>query len=397
MKKKILFKSLLIFLVMIIGIFNSIPIVNAASKASLSCSSNVKVGDKFTVTLNLPADAYDADCTITVKYSDGTTDSKTLTYMNGYADPNFNSKSRTFDAKVVGNATITASKINLSDSKGKTVENDGSTSITVKIEEKVAEQPSTPTTPEQPSTPSNPNNNNNNNSDNDNKPPAEAKFTDVNEAVYTNDRVNLRKSYSTSSAKITTLDKNTKLTRTGVSSNGWSRVTYNGQTGYIYSQYLTKDETINEKPDENEVKITEANETVYAKQDCNLRKSWTTKSDKAGYLKKGQEIIRTGITDNGWSRVKYEGKDVFVLSTLITKEKPEEDEKEPEEELPTEETPIEEPEEGEKTELQILQEEIGVLPEVGNNIATTLYLGITVISLIIALTGVYYINKKDVK
>ena len=89
---------------------------------------------------------------------------------------------------------------------------------------------------------------------------------------------------------------------------------------------------------------------------------------------------------------KYEGKDVFVLSTLITKEKPEEDEENPEEEPVTEE-----PEEVEKTELQILQEEIGVLPEVGNNIAKVLYIGLTTISLVVALCGVYYINKKDVK
>lgn len=387
--KRILSKSLLIFLIMIIGIFSSVTSVNAASKASISCSSNVKVGGNFTVTINLPADAYDANCDITVKYSDGTTKSGKITYVNGFQG--YDSKSITFNATVAGNTTVTATNIYLNDKNGKVIEDGGSTSTTLNIEAETPPAPPTPSEPDKPTqppaqtTPSEPNK------------PAEVKFTDVNEAVFTNDRVNLRKSYSTSSAKITTLDKNTKLTRTGISSNGWSRVSYNGQTGYIYSQYLTKDETPSEKPDEKEVKITEVNEIVYAKQNCNLRKSWTTQSDKAGYLKKGQEITRTGITDNGWSRVKYEGKDVFVLSTLITKEKPEEDEEDPEEEPTTEEPTTEEPIEGEKTELQILQEEIGVLPEVGNNIASTLYIVITTITIIVAFGGVYYINKKDVK
>lgn len=360
MGKRILSQCLLIFLIMIIGIFSSIPDVNAASKASISCSNNVKVGGKFTVTLNLPADAYDANCDITVKFSDGTTKSEKITYVNGFQG--YDSKSVTFSAKVAGDTTVTASNIYLNDKSGKVIEDGGSTSATLNIE---AETPPTPSTPT---------------------------FTDVNEAVFTNDRVNLRKSYSTSSAKITTLDKNTKLTRTGVSTNGWSRVTYNGQTGYIYTQYLTKDETPTEKPDEKEVKITDVNETMYANQNCNLRKSWTTKSDKVGYLTKGQEITRTGVTDNGWSRIKYNGKDVFVLSTLITKEKPEEsDEEEPEE------NETEEPENTEKTELQILQEEIGVLPEVGNNVATMIYIATTLITTIITLSGIYYINKKDVK
>lgn len=393
MKKKILSRSLLIFLIMIIGICGSIPVANAASKASISCSSNVKVGGTFTVTLNLPADAYDANCDITVKYSDGTTQSERITYVNGFAG--FDKKSVSFSAKVAGNTTVTATNIYLNDQNGKVLEDGGSTSITLKIESNTPETPSTPTTPEQPTTPgdnSNNNNNNNNNSNSNNNTSTEPTFTDVNEAVFTNDRVNLRKSYSTSSAKITTLDKNTKLTRTGIGNNGWSRVTYNGQTGYIYTQYLTKDETTTEKPDEKEVKITDVNETMYANQNCNLRQSWSTNSDKVGYLTKGQEITRTGITDNGWSRIKYNGKDVFVLSSLITKEKPEEsDEEDPEE------TEQNESDNVEKTELEILQEEIGVLPEVGNNIATTIYILTTAISLIGVFVGVYYINKKDVK
>ena len=66
------------------------------------------------------------------------------------------------------------------------------------------------------------------------------KFTSVNQTMYTTGEVNIRKSYSTSSAIIKTVEKGTKVTRTGIGDNGWSKVTYNGQTAYISSSLLTK-------------------------------------------------------------------------------------------------------------------------------------------------------------
>lgn len=403
MKKKILSESLLILAVMIIGIFSTIPTVNAAD-ASISVPASVVKGEKFTVTVNIPSEAVGYQGKIKVTYSDGKT-SPDITEMLVNVPVNLShpgNMTATFTAKATGTATVSVEDCVISNAKWEPLPIPASKTISIVENKPQTTTPDSPST-QTPTTSDNNNNNNNNNSSNNNNnnsnntttnKPAEVTFTDVNEAVVTNDRVNLRKSYSTSSEKITTLDKNTKLTRTGVSSNGWSRVTYNGQTGYIYTQYLTKNETPEEKTEEKEVKITDVNETVYANQNCNLRKSWTTSSDKAGYLKKGQEITRTGITDNGWSRVKYNGKDVFVLSSLITKEKPEEVEEEPEEEPQDDETTeIEE----EKTELEILQEEIGVLPEVGNNISTTIYIVTTIISILGVLVGLYYINKKDVK
>lgn len=69
-------------------------------------------------------------------------------------------------------------------------------------------------------------------------------FSSVNETVYATDSVNVRSSYSTSSSVIGSLEKGDSITRTGKSSS-WSRVTYNGRTAYISSQYLTT-----EKPEE---------------------------------------------------------------------------------------------------------------------------------------------------
>ncbi len=71
------------------------------------------------------------------------------------------------------------------------------------------------------------------------KPTPAPTFSSVNETVYATTDVNVRSSYNTSSSKIGLLPKGQSATRTGVGSNGWSKVTYNGKTGYIMSSYLT--------------------------------------------------------------------------------------------------------------------------------------------------------------
>ncbi|MBR5437820.1 MAG: endolytic transglycosylase MltG [Clostridia bacterium] len=63
--------------------------------------------------------------------------------------------------------------------------------------------------------------------------------TKKNETVYATANVRIRKKASTSSASVTTLKKGQSIKRTGYSSNGWSKVKYNGKTYYITSDYLT--------------------------------------------------------------------------------------------------------------------------------------------------------------
>ena len=85
-------------------------------------------------------------------------------------------------------------------------------------------------------------------------------FSSVNETVYaTSSGVNVRSSYSTSSSAIGSLQEGQKLTRTGIATravNGitWSRVEFNGQTAYVSSAYLTKEEPEQEKSSNNDLK-----------------------------------------------------------------------------------------------------------------------------------------------
>lgn len=84
--------------------------------------------------------------------------------------------------------------------------------------------------------------------------------------------------------------------------------------------------TNNNKPTTTEPKeptFKTVNETVYAtKDDINVRKSYSTDSDVLGKLKKDESVTRTGIGDNGWSKITYNGKTAYISSSLITTKEP---------------------------------------------------------------------------
>lgn len=86
-------------------------------------------------------------------------------------------------------------------------------------------------------------------------------FTSKSQTVYaTTNQVNVRSSYSTSSSILGSLQKGESVKRTGLATksiNGilWSKVSYNGKTGYISSSYLTttkpSNKADNDKTDDN--------------------------------------------------------------------------------------------------------------------------------------------------
>lgn len=68
---------------------------------------------------------------------------------------------------------------------------------------------------------------------------AEDIYQAVNETVYTTGSANIRSGASTNDSIIKTASKGTSMTRTGIGSNGWSRVEFNGQTCYVSSDLLS--------------------------------------------------------------------------------------------------------------------------------------------------------------
>lgn len=417
--KKIIFQISLVLI--IIGVYLTLITNVYAADSTITVSSNIKKGDKYTVTVNIPSEAVAYQGVIKVTYSDNTTDSSGVLAKYGWDDSKSDfshpgNMTATFTAKVEGKATISVEDCQISDENSNNLNSPKSITFNIKSDE--------PTTPTKPTNTTSSNgttsttggnssgsgNSESNNAGNSNSGSSTTennnvestqttpKFTDVNETVYITSRCNVRKSYTTSSEKITTLDEGTKLIRKSIGDNGWSKVEYNGQTAYISSQYLTTTAPEEKEPKE-EVKFKNVKETVYAKQNCNLRKSWSTESNKVGYLLEGQEVERTGVGDNGWSRIKYNGNDVYVATRLLVTEKPEEIDEDSENKVNNENIVDENividdvTEMTEEEKLKELQEEIGVLPEVGNNIANYIYIIVTGIAILGIISGIIYIRK----
>ncbi len=357
----------LIILIMMIGIvFAGIEQTYAATVPQVS-SHTVSVGQTVTVTITMPDGTVGYDGSITfdsskLKYiknsNEGEANGNVISVSD--ANSNFNQVSNlTVEFQVIAEGeSVVSSNLRCVD-KDNNLLHSGTNAGTIKTS-------TTGTT-------------------NNSNTPQEPKFTSVNETVYTKEVCNVRESYSTSSKKVTKLDKGTELKRIATGDNGWSKIEYNGKTVYISSQYLTTD-----KPADPTFK--DVDEKMYAIQDCNIRKSWSTTSEKAGYLKKADEVKRTGIGDNGWSRIEYNGQVAYVATRLISAEEPKEDEVNNIIENNTvENNNIIDENTTVNPELGKLQNEIGVIPEVGNNFASYAYALVSLSTLAFVL----YINYKS--
>ncbi|MBQ3527844.1 MAG: SH3 domain-containing protein [Clostridia bacterium] len=147
-------------------------------------------------------------------------------------------------------------------------------------------------------------------------------YTPVNEKVTAKDIVNLRSSATTKSDILGTLKNGEIATRIGIGSNGWSKLSFNGATVYAISSYLTTDLSHkNEAVDQDIVSgntFSGVSDSVTAKELVNLRALPTTSSEVVGQLKKGDFLERTAISDKGWSRLVYEGRQVYAVTSYLT-------------------------------------------------------------------------------
>ena len=150
-----------------------------------------------------------------------------------------------------------------------------------------------------------------------------ASYTDVNETVWATYSVSIRSAASTDADKLDVLVGSYSITRTGVGDNGWSKVDYNGQTGYIKSEYLTttKPAAASDSTQQTTEKKQETKETVYATAGVNIRAKASTDADVIGTLIAGYSVTRTSDS-NGWSKVDYNGQTGYIKSDYLTTTKP---------------------------------------------------------------------------
>lgn len=201
-------------------------------------------------------------------------------------------------------ATITATPETMSNSDGILVQV-GSKSITIPGIKKPVEQPTQPTTPTQPTAPT---------------------FSNTNKKMYATDKINLRSSWSTSSAA-TSVEKGTELTVTGTSTekiNGyvWYRVSYNG-TKYVASGLLTatKPQVEENKEDENKEKSSNKALKDLVVQNYKLSPEFTSENTKytLEVTKEVDKLEITPIPEDSEAKVQIVGNENFKIGNNIVK------------------------------------------------------------------------------
>lgn len=142
--------------------------------------------------------------------------------------------------------------------------------------------------------------------------PAET-ITPLLRTVYVTTDVNVRAAGSLSAVILGGLNAGSGVTETGYTSDGWIQVQYNEGTGYIWGEYISE-----EKP----VFTKSGSGTMYATAGVNVRERYNSDSRILGTLTKGQGIEITGMTSNGWVRVKYNGQIGYVYADYLSWSEP---------------------------------------------------------------------------
>lgn len=149
------------------------------------------------------------------------------------------------------------------------------------------------------------------------------------EQLATTDRVNVRAGADTSSEKLGTVEQGTVVTRIGVEGD-WSKIDYNGTTGYIKNEYLTYDtsgtaanagdeaaaNTDADNGAENAASLAEG--TVITLQDSvNVRSGMSEDADRLGTAYTGEKVTVVMSYAEGWTKVKWNGETGYIKTSLL--------------------------------------------------------------------------------
>lgn len=147
-------------------------------------------------------------------------------------------------------------------------------------------------------------------------------LTVVSDTVYAADSgVSLRTGPGTSYPVSQTLSRGTELQRTGVI-GGWSLVQYGDGEYYVSSALLSLENPLDGEEASavpssvEDTDVESKQDTITVASDANLRSGPGTDYDIKGTVKTGAVLQRTGEV-NGWSRVLYNGEEVYISNKLI--------------------------------------------------------------------------------
>lgn len=291
--KKQLKKIIFITIISALGIIFNCTRSDAASASIHASNTNVVAGDSVTINVSV-----NASLSQLVVSGSGISDSIDI------VQPDLTNKTETrrYTLKTNGAGNYTVSLTGKIVDADRT-QSDINQSVTVVANEK--QQPVTPTEPTTPTTPT---------------------FSNTNKKMYATDKINLRSSWSTSSAA-TSVEKGTELTVTGTSTekiNGyvWYRVSYNG-TKYVASGLLTatKPQVEENKEDENKEKSSNKALKDLVVQNYKLSPEFTSENTKytLEVTKEVDKLEITPIPEDSEAKVQIVGNENFKIGNNIVK------------------------------------------------------------------------------
>lgn len=121
--------------------------------------------------------------------------------------------------------------------------------------------------------------------------------------------VNVRASDSEVADRLGKVEAGTVLVCQEHQINGWSRIIYEGNVGYIKTEYL---HTVGEGVDESA-----ANGTITVSETVNVRKTADIGGEQIGVAYAGESFPLIGGTDEEWSKIIYNGQVGFVKSEFV--------------------------------------------------------------------------------
>lgn len=122
--------------------------------------------------------------------------------------------------------------------------------------------------------------------------------------------VNVRSSDSEKADRLGKVTGGTRVEVQEVRVNGWTKVVFEGKDGYIKSEYLSMEEP---------AQALEVLGTVKATTSINIRAAASQNSERLGLLPEGESLDYLG-EENGWCKVKYNGRVAYVKADYVTKQ-----------------------------------------------------------------------------
>jgi uncharacterized protein YgiM (DUF1202 family) len=133
--------------------------------------------------------------------------------------------------------------------------------------------------------------------------------------------LNVRKGAGTNYDVLGTLSKNQVVSYSG-ESNGWYKISYKGQVGWISGKYATKTSSSGNTNSGNTGSTTTTTTTMYVTCDTlNVRKGAGTGYTVIGNVKKGTAVA-VRKTSNGWHQINYGSGTGWVSGKYVSKTKP---------------------------------------------------------------------------